>query len=579
MPDGLPDISGNALTPAGTIRSAGQHEARVASVFDRVANVANQIAVLTGQADAKKGEKEALRDFNERAQFADDIGAPGLGNFTKRERALGLQTAGDRAYNNMLETLYLQRTKGSIEQEAARLRADPNTFGNVEQFDVQMEEVKKSIGGNTDPDFADEVFFMMDTVQQDVRGKVAADRQAADMKEAREAMDATIQGMSDDLDAILRSRGQEALADPEVKRLSNDLQRQMQIKADNPVYGYSEEQRALDADVIASRLEVATLLPDIESVFEEQGYAAALETADTYADGLQRTTAERERTRNALRQEINLLQQNRSAHLAEVTAEEARQKKVREDLAEVYDKRAIDIIFSPTATKQEKHTAVLAARPYVTETRYSTLLGKVFDDSAGKGVGDSEFTQYRIMARNNALDEDQVLELVQFTDSQRNTLLADIDKTASKVRKPGVDRIEAAFKDGGMLDTSAETAQQRATQKVQAIEQLDDWFEGLEHTPNAREVQDQVDVILSTSGRVNALVERSSFLSVGSFGSVPGAEDIADAKRRINERYKQIRPNENDMRGLSAYQEQELERLAEERALLNQIEGSINNAR
>lgn len=130
-----------------------------------------------------------------------------------------------------------------------------------------------------------------------------------------------------------------------------------------------------------------------------------------------------------------------------------------------------------------------------------------------------------------------------------------------------------------MLDTSAETAQQRATQKVQAIEQLDDWFEGLEHTPNAREVQDQVDVILSTSGRVNALVERSSFLSVGSFGSVPGAEDIADAKRRINERYKQIRPNENDMRGLSAYQEQELERLAEERALLNQIEGSINNAR
>jgi len=583
MPDGLPDIQGRAITAPGQIRGAGVADAEAASMFDKLAGAAQKIGSVIDARAVKQAKKDALKDFNDRDQFAEDIGADNLGKFAKRERGLGLQTLGDQAYNNMVETLYLQRSKSDIQAKAAELRADPENFGDVEKFDAGMIAFREGLGESVDPNFAEEVFYELDTAQQEYRGKVAADRQAAVLAEAKQTMDANISSAEDGIDAILRERGPAALLDDDVVKMMGELADQRAIKVGNPLYGYSQEQADEEDGAFRVRMAVSSSLPTIESHFKDKGYAATLQFADDTAAARKGTAKERESLRAALRQEVNLLQQNRNAVLAEQEAAEKARKAQLEELGDEYDKRASDVLNSPTATTEEKLAAVRKARPYVTGPRYGTLLSSVYDETSNKGVGDTAFTQYRIMAMRNELDVDQVLEMREFTSTQRDQLIDEIEKTGNKVRKTGVDRIEAAFKEGAMADMS--TSQQLATRKVQALDQLDQWFAGLDHTPNAREVSDQTDAILSGMGASSVLAERSSYLPSGAFGFPPKPEEIASARERIKQDYRAIlRVVGPDMRETATgaadpSTEEARLKLAEELLLLDEIERSLDNAR
>ncbi len=583
MADGLPDVQGRAITAPGEIRGAGVADAQAASMFDKVAGAAQQIGQVVNARAVKQAKKDALKDFNDRDQFAEDIGADNLGKFNKRSGALGLQTAGDHAYNAMVETLYLQRSKSDIAAKAAELRADPKNFGNVEKFDEGMSAFRDGMAEDVDPNFAEEVFYELDSVQQTVRGQVAGDRQAAVITEAKQAMDTNLSEAEDGIDAILRERGPSALLDDDVVKLMGELADQRAIKVALPLYAYSQEQADAEDGAFRTKLAVSSALPTIEAHFKDKGYAATLQFADDTAAARKGSAKERETLRSALRQEVNLLQQNRNALLAEQEAAEKARKQQLEDLGDEYDKRASDVRYRPGATTDEKLAAVLATRPYVAPARYGTLMAAVYDETTNKGVDDTTFTQYRVMAMRNELDVDQVLEIGEFTNTQRDQLIDEIEKTGNKVRKTGTDRIEAAFKEGATADMS--TSQQLATRKVEALDQLDQWFEGLDHTPNAREVADQTNTILSGMGASSVLAERSSYLNSGAFGFPPKPEELAAARERIKQDYRAtLRTLGPDMRetatgGADPSTEEARLKLAEEMLLLDEIERSLDNAR
>jgi hypothetical protein len=189
------------------------------------------------------------------------------------------------------------------------------------------------------------------------------------------------------------------------------------------------------------------------------------------------------------------------------------------------------------------------------------------------------------MAMRNELDADQVMDLTDFTNTQRDQLLDEIEKTGNKVRKTGTDRIEAAFKEGSQIAVSQSTAQEMATRKVAALGQLDQWFEGLDHTPNAREVADQTNTIISGLGFTSVLAQSSSYLNSVAFGFPPGPEELAAARERINQDYrKTLRALGPDMRetatgGADPSTEEARLKLAEEMLLLDEIERSLDNAR
>ena len=584
MADGLPNIQGRAITRAGTISNAGGAEFAQARMFEGVAQDARTLGNVFRGYSVRQARKEALKDFNrqvELEQFADDIGGEYDAQFEKKASVLGLETWGDAAYNNMIETLYLQRTQTQIKNKANELRTQ--NFGDVSAFDKGMNAYREGLVQNLDPNFADEIVFALNQTQEEYRGLVGNDRQQNDIAEARQSMEATIQLLTDDIDARLREGGVEAASTPEVQELMGQLERQMMIRAENPLYGYSEEQRILDGDVLASKLEAAALLPEIKSVFNEKGYAAALETADGFAESLDRDTTSRERIRNQLRQEVNLLQQNASAARAEEAAQQKALKDQRKQLAEQYEKNAIDVINNPGASIQQKVDAVRAGRAYMSSTRYGTLMSQAMDEKAGNGVGDATFTALQNQARRGELEASQVESLTELTNTQRTALLNDIEEVSDDVMRLAYDQIDAAFVSNEF--DPLEKRQVLATQKSSVERELSMWRRSLDHTPTPMEVRNQVNTLLTENGKTAALATQSRYLKVGPLGKV-SAPQLADARERLaadyEEAVRRAYAQKSDMRDIGGEGDRaqltpELYDLAEQRLLLDQIEESMSH--
>ncbi len=163
-------------------------------------------------------------------------------------------------------------------------------------------------------------------------------------------------------------------------------------------------------------------------------------------------------------------------------------------------------------------------------------------------------------------------------------MLDEIEKTGDNVRKTGIDRIKASYKQGTKFINN-QTAQQLATREVQTIDQFDRWLEGLDHTPNPREVSDQINAILSSGGMSTVLVESSSYLLPSPRGFPPKPEELAAARERIKQDYRAtLRALGPDMRetatgGADPSTEEARLKLAEEMLLLDEIERSLDNAR
>jgi len=341
MASGLPEVQGRAITAPGQIKDAGLADRAAASMFNRAAQAATQIGKALEPLAVKAGEEDAIKDW---VDLEKQNEGRGPGKVTERSGFLGLQTAGDVAYNNMMETLYLQKTKSAIETEAMNLANRTETFGDVAAFDADFTKFIEGYGAELDPEFANEFFLQAQKTQIDTRSKIANQKQSADIQEARDAMDLDIGAAEDSILADALAGGYEAIGREDVKQKLVEYQQLLTIKTQNPLYQYSDIAAERDFRAFKVKLNSAALTPDVKDVFVDKGYGAALQFVDDEVAAMGLPPGETASVRNSLRNEVNLMRQNQSALEAEQEAAEKKAAKEREAAADAADKLVTDAL-------------------------------------------------------------------------------------------------------------------------------------------------------------------------------------------------------------------------------------------
>lgn len=443
MAEGLPTVQGRAITQPGNISNAGLADRQAADMYGRVAQAAVQIGNALKPAEIKRGEEDALRDFNEADKFARDIGADSVGQVTKRSGFLGLETAGDVAYNNMMETLYLQRTERDLEAKAKELASNPDTFGDIDAFDKGFLEWFQGYSTNIETDYADEIVFRAERVRELTRNSIAQQVQANNIVEAKATMDADLGSMRDDILADMLAGGLAAQDRPDVQEKLRKYANELQIKANNPLYGYS--QRELERDLKAFQTDVLAtgLTQEVKDVFTTEGYAAALQQSDDIVASLGLPPDQTASVRNTLRQELNLMQQNKNALEAEQKAALKAMEDEREKLADEADKNVTDAV-NMNLPIGEVNRRLEIARNLVTPERYMALSNKVFDPDRGLKMPDSNFTALQLMAERGELTLDQINDLPGSA-AQREDLIGRVQGYQDDTMREGRDTIKALF--------------------------------------------------------------------------------------------------------------------------------------
>ena len=505
---GLPEIQGRAVTrPVSNVGQAGQAEMASARAYSDMAEAARSIGQIVTQWSTDRAAKNAQKDFNE---AVNEAGPAQLPQIEGRSGIFGFLTAEDAAYNNMTETLYMQRVQSDVEAKVSELRNDPNIYGSVEGFDNAWAGYEEGLIEEAHEGFAVDVEAMVHEAQQKGRTAVAQDARQNTINEAKSAMDARISTLTDELDALARNGV--GIGDPEFDRLARQLNDNLEIKTNNHLYGYSEDEAVLDREALALQLKTAAHYPIISEIYANEGYAEALKAADSMAEALNDSSANTGRMRTLLRQEVNLLQQNESAARAEQTAKEKAAKDERERVGSELDKRATRVLNDPNASIAQKRAAVEKAAPFITASRFGTLMGKVTEPPADIKMPQGQYAYVWQSALEGNIGEEDIFDM-QMSESQRSRLLSTIESASDANLKSGIDAIKASHKISDFdFDISARDRQMAAVSQQQAIDELTAWAETLERPPTQSEVQLKANEIISQSGRASSLKGASRYL-------------------------------------------------------------------
>ena len=536
MAEGLPSVQGRAITQPGNISNAGLADRQAADMYGRVAQAAVQIGNALKPDEIKKGEEDALRDFNEADKFARDIGADSVGQVTRRSGFLGLQTAGDVAYNNMMETLYLQRTERDLEAKAKELASNPDTFGDIDAFDKSFLEWFQGYSTNIETDFADEIVFRAERVRELTRNSIAQQVQANNIAEAKATMDADLASMKDSILADMLAGGLAAQDRPDVQEKLRKYANELQIKANNPLYNYS--QRELERDLKAFQTDVlgTGLTQEVKDVFTTEGYAAALQQSDDIVASLGLPPDQTASLRNTLRQELNLMQQNKNALENEQKAALKAMEDQRELIADEADKAVTDAL-NMNLPIGEVNRRLELARNLVSPERYLALSNKVFDPDRGLKMPDSNFTSLQLMAERGELTLDQIEDLPGSA-AQKEDLIGRVQRYDDSATKQGRDTIKALFSRAdyiGQIDP-AQAARLRVSEQ-EAYNELSAAIsaaqtDGKKLRP--AEVVDMAKEIASRRGQYDLIAQTSRYIKVPLTGNIK-PEAVSAAKTQLKD--------------------------------------------
>lgn len=526
MADGLPKIDGRAITSPGTISNAGAAERAQASMFGRVAQASMQIGKALEPLAAKDGAEDALRDWTEQDKLND---GRGLGKVTKRSGFLGLQTAGDVAYNNMMETLYLQKTQGALLNKAAELQSKPEIFGNVEAFDQEFSSFVEGLGAEVDPEFAPEFYLASEKIQAETRTKIAQERQRADIAEAKSAMDVNLTTIEDDVLATALAGGYEAMGRQDVKDKLQEYQNQLAIKTQNPLYEYSQIEADRDFRNFKIKINSAALTPDVVDVFEQEGYAKALEFVDSEVAALGLPPGETASVRNALRNEVNLQRTNQEGIRAEQKAAEEEAAAARAAYADEADRRVTDALLNGEP-QDELRRRLAVARNLVSPERYATLANKVTDPAESRPMNAGVYASFLLQADRGELTYEQIIQMPG-SPEQLKTLIDRSQSFEDTTLKTGMETIRAYYVQADSLIGSINPGDQSKGQLLKVGEQesyneLRSWMsdqvaEG--KRPRPAEVLQEAQRIAVRNGRVSGAVANSRYLKVDTSGNIDPA--------------------------------------------------------
>lgn len=527
MADGLPRVQGRAITAPGSIQNAGAGDAAAASMFNRVAQSALQIGKALEPMEIKQGEEDARKDWLE---LEKENEGRGPGNVTKRSGFLGLTTAGDVAYNNMMETLYLQKTQAALLEKAQELQNRTETFGDVDAFDADFSKFVEGYGGGLDPEFADEFFLEAEKIQQGTRLKIAQAKQAADQKEAIATMDTVLSNLENEILAAEQAGSLVGESGRTLDQLYTDYALQSAEKTNNPLYQYSEVQAQRDFKDFKVRAMAAGMTPEIRDVFLIDGYAAALQWADDQATGLGLPPAETSSIRNALRNEVNLMRQNQAALEAERKEIDEAARKAREAAADEADMRVTDAWLNDLPKEEIRRRLDIFRNLTDDPARYSTLANKVMDSKESEPMPANLFATFLSAADRGELTEAQIWNLPGDS-TQLKTLLDRSNQWQDDAVRAGKDTLNAYFAKadaliGSMDPNDYDKGQLLKVDQAAAHNELQSWIE--EQTvdgkrPRRQEIVDEAQKIAVRYGRASGVAANSRYLKVDYNGNIDPA--------------------------------------------------------
>lgn len=472
----------------------------IASAYSSAAASANDLAKVQRQREEQAGIEEAQADFEEAALNTPDgemVVTPlrdgGLLDF------LGVR---DEAYANAVQVLTIQRAESD---GAARLSelADIHKLSPT-QYEEEAGNFIKGYISQAPAESRREIELKLGQMARKGLGAVRANRRDADLKESRKGLDAKISTLADDLDEILIAAGPTATQSEEYAAIEQEITALYDLKANNPAYGYSEEEKERDLDELATRLEISALTPEIEAVFAQEGYANALEAADRLTEEIGRDRASQVKLRSQLRNQVNLLQQNRSAFLAEEREKEAAREKMLKELRQAEERKIIDMLYSETVTKSDKLAAVRARRDLLTPSRYESLLSAATSDTVT--LGPNAVAGLEIEALNGALTRDDVAELP-VDRASMNRLLGAVAKSESAAQKAAKTVFDGAFTQGDLFTID----QNLKAMEQQAQIEFDRWLESQENATVEQARQRAIE-ITADLGRTAMIPAYSNYL-------------------------------------------------------------------
>lgn len=504
-----------------------------ASAYSQLAQSARVVGDLVRKREIEAGQEEGSTAFAMAAadaQPGESVSVP-----TRKGGLLDALGVKDEAYYQTVQTLQVTRA----EKDAARALLDirGETVGAPQQFEQAAREWKQSyLSGLNDPAVVAAVDAELDKQIEKTYLDIAEDRQKTDIKEARAGMDAKLAGIESDMDALLREYGGDAAAMGEFIQLNADRENLLSIKADNPLYAYSDDERDLDDAKFERRVQTAVLTPQIRRVYDEEGYAAALEAVDEVAGSLGLDGAEAVSMRSSLRNELNLMQQVDAAKEAEEAARDKRRKDYLKDVKDREERNFIDTLNNPEISQEDKLADLREIRDLLSPDEYSGYLKDITGGSDGLPV--NQYAELRNMARAGELSRDDLPNL-RVSQSQLNTLVSDVDKYQSSVAKAGMVVLDGGFKQGAFdFDPSF------AAIGAEAEAEYDRW---LDENPEATAEQARVRAreIAAERGRNMAVTKYSAYLDYNEKApdeSFNAAEDaILDADLEPNEAAEELR--------------------------------------
>lgn len=274
MADGLPSIQNDAIVTPSPVGDDGGFR-MIASAFSSIAQSAEMVGGAIRRNETADGSKEAMEAFNKAAAATpagDRVALPERkGGLLDR---LGVRGA---SYENTVGLLTLQRAERDAKLRLAELAA--KNVGSPGAFEAAATSWARGYLSGAPSEQAVEMEMLLNDAIAESTTRLVVDRESRDRDEARQATDAQIQGLQDDMADLVDSDGLSAFASPEFEKKQAAMIDLLKFKMNDPTFVYSPEQFDHDlgafTDVLKMRAAGASVSDEIKESLDFGGVEEA----------------------------------------------------------------------------------------------------------------------------------------------------------------------------------------------------------------------------------------------------------------------------------------------------------------
>lgn len=299
----LPDINGAPLLQGGQVAANNGGQIGAASLFENIAQESRRFRQsLQPVLDAEYREQASEDVLQAAADREDGNTAPDV----PTKRAFTRQGA---IYNHVVQTNMLATAKADYADKARELAAqhqyDPEGFAAAAESFIE--------GYSKDLDAPADLMMALEREGRGMFGQTGARieerTRVAAAKETQDSMQRRLGQIQAEIATLIETDGAPGLFGEEYQALEKEAIDLIGILADNPAYGWSDEQAADALDSIANQGQELVSIQQMKGIYYKDGAAAALKYIPQAVNSMTLNQQERIGADSRMRAELSKLQQ------------------------------------------------------------------------------------------------------------------------------------------------------------------------------------------------------------------------------------------------------------------------------